>query len=313
MVKNMKIKIDTNLIKISLKNKIKLAICIVVILSVIGGIVHAIKYFSNTEAGLNAKCKKEIGDYLDLTEAKKLIKVIKEDVNKDGIEDYYVLIGEPKYEQTDTSKVKIFKSLSSTIEMYNNVAIKFVDGASKKVYTKETNKTFSASINMEDIVYNDVCYVNVSDDSGEVAIVYFNAQNDRLSNVVSRTVGDKQLLGYTIEAKFLDGDNSSKIEVVLDNYGVDYIDKKEGTITLDYSDNTNVTKDNYRLTYMSNKYSNFNFETSEDGSKLYLKCTQNILYSNGNNEINKNEGFVVVKFVITDECKLKYESTDVIK
>ena len=56
-------------------------------------------------------------------EAKKVIKIVKVDTNADGVEDYFALLGEPKYEEVDTSKVEIFKSINSNLEMYNNFGI----------------------------------------------------------------------------------------------------------------------------------------------------------------------------------------------
>ena len=295
-----------------IKKKILLSILIIIILAIIGCSVFYIKKYYNTDNGKTKVYAKELSHISLTKENKEIISIIKEDINNDEIEDYIVLLGEPKYEEIDISKVKILQALSSELEMYNNVSVTFVDGSlvenedSCKVYN--TNKTYGTDVNLEITKHNDKTYIKVSDGSGNIALLYLGKEN--LKNIITNTIEDKDFVGYTIEGSFKD-DNGVKLVVTLDNYGKDYLKKVTDKFTLDYKD-TDVNEENYRLTYMANKFSNFEFVENEEKSKLYLKCVQYILYSN-NGELNKNEGFINTKFEITDENKLKFSDVEVVK
>ena len=295
-----------------LKKKILLSILIVILLTIVGFSVFFVKKYYRTENGKTRIYKKELSSISLTKENKEIISIIKEDINGDEVEDYLVLLGEPKYEETDISKVKILQALSSELEMYNNISISFVDGSligkEEGIRTYNTNKTYGIDVNMETIKNNNKAYIKVCDGSGNICLLYLG--QEKLKNVITNTLEDKEFVGYTIEGKFKDEDGI-KLEVTLDNYGKDYLKKVEDKYTLDYKD-TNINEENYRLTYMANKFSEFKFDQNEEKSKLYLKCIQYILYSN-KDELNKNEGFINTKFEITDENKLTFSDVEVVK
>ena len=89
------------------------------------------------------------------------------------------------------------------------------------------------------------------------------------------------------------------VNVKLDNYGSDYLEKKDEDFTLDYTSDFGVNSDNYRITYMANKYSNFNLYFDEN-NVLILECTQYILYSNIN-FLERNQGDIKVNFKLKDD------------
>lgn len=291
-----------------LKQKLTLSFGVIIILALIGLCVFSVKRYFTTEQGLTRKYESELKDTINISEAKKIIKIIKFDADNDDVEDYFVLIGEPKYEESDTSKVKIFKSINSNLEMYNNISIEYVNGSTKKENTYDTKKTYSPDVDITYAIHNDKAYIQVSDSTGNIALLYLD--NESLNNIITNSVGDSDFVGYTIEGSFNEEDGN-KLEISLDSYGKDYIEQQKEKYTLDYTD-TDVNSTNYRLTYMANKFSNFELVESEDKAKLYLLCTQYILYSN-QEDMTKNEGFVIVKFRIRSNNKLAYDSVSVQK
>ena len=292
----------------NIKRKIILTILVILILSIIGCVVNFTKVYFNTPDGKTKIYTRELKDVIKLDGNKQVISILKLDINKDELEDYIVLLGEPKYEEVDTTEVHMFKSLNSNLEMYNNISVEYVNGKDKTTNRYDTKKTFDTQINISAIDTDKKVYVNVCDGSGNISLLHL--KDEILENIVTNTLADKEFVGYTIEGKFKEDENT-KLEIKLDNYGKDYLAKKEDTFILDYAD-TQVNKDNYRLTYMANKFSKFELEQSEDKSKTYLVCTQYILYSN-NNTLNKNEGFIVSKFEIKDDNKLEFVSVEVTK
>lgn len=299
----MKIKIE------KFKFKVVLTILIVMVLSLIGTVVFLTKKYYTTDNGKTKIYAKELGDTINLEGSKEILSISKVDVNRDEVEDYVVLLGEPKYEEIDTTKVKIFKSLSSNLEMYNNISIEYVNGKDNTTNRYDTKSTFGKDVKLVIFDTDNKLYIQVSDNtSGNISLLYLH--EEKLENIISNTLGENEFVGYTIEGKF-DESEGVKLEVKLDNYGKDYLGKKDETFTLDYAD-TQVNSNNYRLTYMANKFSEFSILQSEDKSKLYLICTQYILYSN-NKELNKNEGVINSKFEIKEDGKLEFVSVEVEK
>lgn len=299
----MKIKIE------KIRFKVLLAILVIIVLSIIGISVYFTKKYYDSEAGKTKIYTRELKNILELEGNKKIISISKIDVNKDEIEDYVVLFGEPKYEEVDTTKVQIFKSLSSNFEMYNNISIEYIDGNDNTISRYDTKKSFGKDIKLRTFSTDKIVYIQISDIvSGNISLLYLN--NKELDGIIHNTIGDEEFLGYTIEGKFNENEGT-KLDITLDNYGKEYLAKQDSTFTLDYTD-TQVNSTNYRLTYMANKFSDFDIIQSEDKSKIYFICTQYILYSN-NDSLNKNEGFVNCKFEIKEEGKLEFNSVEVIK
>lgn len=290
----------------SIKKKILFTICLVVFLTGIGMCVYLFKSYYNTEDGKTKIYKEELKDKLNLQGNKTVIKIIKEDINADNIEDYVVLLGEEKYEDNDTTKNNDIKKIFSNVEMYNNISVDFIEGSSGESKRFDTKKAFGTDVTVSTSSDKDTKYVVISDKStGNFSLIYL--KNSEIRGVIADSIkGD--LCGYTISAEFKK-DDESKLVVKLDNFGRDYLGEKEETI-LDYSD-TNVNKDNYRATYMANRFCEYNLSMDENGN-LEIEGIQNILYSNKEG-LEKTVGKVVTKFKVSDEKKLVFKQVEVIK
>ena len=120
-----------------MKKKIGFAILLVVILSLVGTCVYFYKSYYNTDKGRTKIYQKEISDVLDLKGNKSVIKILKEDINSDEIQDYIVLLGEEKYDDTD-DVTDTLKKISSNLEMYNNVSIEYINGSTKEAKRYDT-------------------------------------------------------------------------------------------------------------------------------------------------------------------------------
>lgn len=296
-------KISKNLWK-----KIRQSIFVFLFIALTGVIVYSVKRYAQSETGLNNRYQKELKGIIAVSDARKIITIKKLDVNEDQVEDYLVLIGEPKYEETDLAKVPIFQSMYSKIEMYHNISIQYVDGVTKQVNTYDTKKTYSPEVDFVCFSHQNHVYMQVSDLSGNLALLYL--EEDTLKNVITNSIGEQDLVGYTIEGN-LNEEEGVKLEVRLDNYGKDYLAPREEVYTLDYTD-TQVNQEHYRLTYMANKFSKYELMETEDQSKLYLLCMQYILYAN-QEDLKKNEGYVITKFEVNEDNKLAYDSVTVTK
>lgn len=148
-----------------LGKKVKLSIILIFFLAVVGIVVHLFKVFYGTDTGKTRIYVKELGDIYSITENKNIIVIKKYDLNNDEKEDYIILLGEPRYEETDTSKVKILKSLSSKIEMYNNVSVLYVDGSTleteKKYCIYNSKKTYGCNITFDKFEHNEKKYITL--------------------------------------------------------------------------------------------------------------------------------------------------------
>lgn len=291
----------------NMKKKILFAVCLVIFLTCLGMGVYFFKKYYNTDEGKTKIYQRELKDNLNLQGNKSVIKILKDDMNQDGIEDYIALLGEEKYEDKDTTKNTDIKKILSNVEMYNNICVDFIDGKEKKSIRYETKKSYGNDVQLRLVQNKEEKYIVVNDcTTGKIAMLYLS--EGKLKNAISKSFS-KEFCGYTIEANFKK-DDETKLQIKLDNFGRDYLPKKEEVISLDYAD-TNVNKENYRVTYMANKFCDFEFINLEDGT-LEVVGIQNILYSN-KEELEKTTGKVLCKFKFNDEKKLVIDHVEVIK
>ncbi len=291
----------------NMKKKIFTALSIIIFLTTLGLIVYYFKSYYDSDIGKTKIYKKELKNKINLQGNKTIIKIVKEDINKDGTEDYVVLLGEEKYEDNDTTKSTDMKKLLSNVEMYNNICIDYIDGNTKETKRYDTKKSFGTDVNIQVKKDKENSYILVSDTStGNIALLYL--KENEVKNIIADSFSS-DFSGYTIEAEFKKEDET-KLVVSLDNFGRDYLTKKEEKIELDYKD-TNVNKDNYRLTYMANKFCEFEVNQDEE-QNLELVGIQNILYSN-KGELEKTSGKVKTKFKLNEDKKLVIKDVEVIK
>ncbi len=290
----------------SMKKKILFTICLVIFLTSIGTCVFFIKQYYKTDEGKTKIYKEELKDRLNLQGNKTVIKIIKEDINSDNVEDYVVLLGDEMFEDKDTTKNNDIKKMFSNVEMYNNISVDFIDGSSNETKRFDTKKSYGTEVNVQTCSDKDTKYVAIYDNTtGNFSLIY--VKNSEIRGVIADSIkGD--LCGYTIEANFKK-DDGTKLIVKLDNFGRDYLGEKEDT-ELDYT-GTDVNKDNYRSTYMANKFCDFKINKDEN-ENLEIVGIQNILYSNKEN-LEKTVGKVETKFKVNDDKKLSFKQVEVIK
>lgn len=191
--------------------------------------------------------------------------------------------------------------------MYNNICVDYIDGITKESKRYDTKKSYGTDIDVQIKKDKDNDYILVSDTStGNIAFLYL--KENEVKNIIADSFS-ADFCGYTIEAEFKKEDET-KLVVSLDNFGRDYLTKKEEKIELDYTD-TNVNKDNYRLTYMANRFCEFEVNQDEE-QNLELVGIQNILYSN-KEELEKTSGKVKTKFKFDENKKLVIKDVEIIK
>lgn len=285
-----------------MKKKITLSVLVIILFTLIGIGIGTYKTYIQNDKAKTSKYKKEIADVLNLDGNKSVIRIIKEDINNDETDDYIVLLGEEKFDET-TNKSK-YINFNKTLEMYNNVSVEYIDGVTKECNRYNTNKSFGTDISIKLEKFNEKKYIFVSDTTtGNVCVL--NIEEKELKDIISNSFST--FVGYTIDASI--DDNEKKLKIKLDNYGRDYLPSKDEEYTLDLND-TNVNSKTYRITYMANKYCKFELKVDENNN-LSLVTTQYILYSN-DKTLDKNYGKINIKFNLdTNENKFKFDNLQV--
>ncbi len=289
-----------------MKKKILLTIIVVVVLGAIGTVMYFVESYNNSEAGLTKKYYSEIKDNLPLDEKRTLIKMIKSDYNSDKVDDYIGITGIEKHNKEDNS---ITSKANSTLELYQDVEVVYVDGKSKELKTYVSEMSFYPEVKLEAKNDDKNKYIFVSDESsGNVVLLILKDNN--LVNIVKDSI-QSDFNGYTINVAF-DAENSSKIKVKLDNYARSYLTAINDETALEFEDK-NINKDNYRATYLANKFCSYKLEDIDNDKKFELIGVQNILYliDNNNKDLAKTAGVVDTTFKIDDNNKLVYNKTEV--
>lgn len=288
-----------------MKKKITLSIIVILVFTLIGICIGMSKVYLQNDKIKTHKYKVEIEDILNLEGNKSVIRIIKEDIDYDQVQDYVVLLGEEKYDET-TNTSKYF-NFNKTLEMYNNVSIEYINGATKEANRYNTNKSFGTDINVSLVEFEGKKYILVSDTiTGNASVLYLN------ENILKDCILDSfenNFVGYTIDASI--DDNEKKLKLRLDNYGRGYLERKTDEYVIDLND-TNVNNDTYRPTYMANKYGKFELKVNENNN-LCIIATQHILYSNDKN-LDKNFGKINIIFNLdTGDNKFKFSAVNVEK
>lgn len=287
-----------------MKKKILLTILVVAILGIIATALYIKEAYESSEKGLTKRYSKEVADVLNLEEKRTVISMKKIDLNDDGIEEYIGITGIEKYHDDVTEPLP---DITSSIELYQNVELVYIDGASRELKKYISEKSFYPEVKLE--IKNDEKnkYIFVSDEnSGNVLLVIL--KDNELVNIVKNSI-QADFNGYTINVTF-DEENKSKIKVKLDNYARSYLQAITDEKVLEFEDK-NVNNENYRPTYLANKFCSFKLEDVDGDNILDLIGVQNILYLNDNKkQFNKTAGVVETLFKINDN-KIEYNKTDV--
>lgn len=287
-----------------MKKKIVLTILVILVLSVISAVICLNENYESSEKGITKKYYKEVEEILNLEEKRKLIVMKKFDLNVDGTEDYIGLTGIEKYHEDVKAPLK---ELNSSIELYQDTELIYIDGVSKEVKKYVSEKSFYPEVELE-IKGDEINkYIFVSDEnSGNVLLIIL--QDNELVNIIKNSI-QADLNGYTISVNF-DEENKSKITVKLDNYARSYLQEISDEKVLEFEDK-NINNENYRPTYLANKFCGFKLEDADGDNILELIGLQNILYLNDNEKkLNKTAGIVETIFKINNN-KIEYNKTDV--
>lgn len=289
-----------------MKKKILLAVFLIIVLAIIASIMYYKDVYKNSEKGLTKKYYLEIQETLPLDEKRSMICMKKFDFNGDEVEDYIGITGIEKYYE---EKDGVLKELTSTLELYQNVEIVYIDGKSKEVKTYVSDMSFYPELNLEIKQDEKNKYIFVSDkNSGNVLLL--KLKDNELLNIVKNSI-QADFNGYTINVEF-DAENSSKIKVKLDNYARSYLHEMTEEKIIEFEDK-NINKDNYRATYLANKFCSFKLEDVDEDNIVDLVGIQNILYLNDTKkDLLKTAGVVETVFKINED-KIEYNKVEVKK
>lgn len=277
--------------------RLKKAILLVVLFTLIGLGVYFLYRFESSESGLKIAYEKEISSIVDLAD-NTIIKIYKQDLNDDQVLDYVFIMGKEKRSSEN--------ALNSTLEVYNDVSLVVIDGASSEEKIYETKKDYKPATNLETIDSKNEKYFLIYDETGSVDLL--KLEGNSLVNIIKNTTSDN-LLGYTIYTS-KNEENESVLEVTLDNYGKDYLKKYEETKILDFSD-LSVDLSKYRETYLRDKISKFEFKNIDEDEELEFVTTQYILYSLDDSVTeNKTIGKIETYFNINDD-KLVFDKVEI--
>lgn len=277
--------------------RLKKAILLVVLFTLIGLGVYFLYRFESSESGLKIAYEKEISSIVDLAD-NTIIKIYKQDLNDDQVLDYVFIMGKEKRSSEN--------ALNSTLEVYNDVSLVVIDGASSEEKIYETKKDYKPATNLEIIDSKNEKYFLIYDETGSVDLL--KLEENSLVNIIKNTTSDN-LLGYTIYTS-KNEENESVLEVTLDNYGKDYLKKYEETKILDFSD-LSVDLSKYRETYLRDKISKFEFKNIDEDEELEFVTTQYILYGLDDSVTeNKTIGKIEIYFNINDD-KLVFDKVEI--
>lgn len=277
-----------------MKKKVIMAVFLIGILLIVGFSVYGLNKFFNSPEMLTKKYSEELGDIISLGEKQKVIRVIKDYIDSDDIEDYVVLYGTEKY-----SDVSAVEGAAPNLEMYSNVGIQYINGENTEIIKYDTGKTFDVNVEMSVEIDSDINYIFISDaNSGNVCLLRLN-ENKTFTDLVKESLGDEPK-GYMISSTW-DTTNTSKLKIKLDKGDISYLPEKTDEYILDYT-NTKVNQTSYRQKYIMNKFNYFIADEAkiEKESKKTETKEENVTNTIAQNEVQNTEDNV-----ITDTSKIE--------
>lgn len=242
-----------------MKKKVIMAVFLIGILLIVGFSVYGLNKFFNSPQMLTKKYSEELGDVISLEENQKVIRVIKEYIDKDEVEDYVVLYGKEKY--SDVSNVE---GAAPNLEMYTDVGIQYINGENSEVIKYDTGKTFDVNVEISVQINEDINYIFISDsNTGNICFLRLN-EDKTFKDIAKDTFGDEPK-GYMISSTW-DTTNDSKLKVRLDKESIEYLPEKADEYILDYS-SSKVSANSYRQKYVMNKFNYFVAEVAKQDKK----------------------------------------------
>ena len=242
-----------------MKKKVIMAVFLIGILLIVGFSVYGLNKFFNSPQMLTKKYSEELGDVISLEENQKVIRVIKEYIDEDEVEDYVVLYGKEKY--SDVSNVE---GAAPNLEMYTDVGIQYINGENSEVIKYDTGKTFDVNVEISVQINEDINYIFISDsNTGNICFLRLN-EDKTFKDIAKDTFGDEPK-GYMISSTW-DTTNDSKLKVRLDKESIEYLPEKADEYILDYS-SSKVSANSYRQKYVMNKFNYFVAEVAKQEKK----------------------------------------------
>lgn len=277
--------------------RLKKAILLVILFSIIGIGVYALYEFKASETGLKMIYEKEVSSKIEIGE-NTIIRIYKKDINDDKALDFVFIMGKEKRSSDD--------ALNSTIERYDNVSLVIIDGKTDDVKKYNTEKSFEPEVTLKIVEDEKNRYFLISDYNGNINLFRLNKEN--LVEIIKNTT-KQDFLGYTIYTK-KDEENKNILEVSLDNYDKNYLKEYKDIKRLDFTQ-ASVDLSKYRETYLRDKISKFEFKDTNNDGILEFVTTQYILYSlDENATTNKTIGKIEVYFNIKDN-KLNFDRVEI--
>lgn len=277
--------------------RLKKAILLVILFSIIGIGVYALYEFKASETGLKMIYEKEVSSKIEIGE-NTIIRIYKKDINDDKALDFVLIMGKEKRSSDD--------ALNSTIERYDDVSFAIIDGKTNVVKKYNTQKSFEPEVTLKIVEDEKNRYFLISDYNGNINLLRLN--EGKLVELIKNTT-KKDFLGYTIYTK-KDEENKNILEVSLDNYDKSYLKKYKDIKKLDFTESS-VDLSKYRETYLRDKISKFEFKDTNNDGILEFFTTQYILYSLDENATsNKTIGKIEVYFNIKDN-KLNFDKVEI--
>ena len=278
--------------------RLKRAIMLVVLFSLIGTGVYLFFKYESSDEGLKRMYISEVSQKYDLKD-NKIIDIEKKDINDDKADDYIFIIG--KEERSDNN------SLNSIVELYKGVSLVIIDEKNNDVKQYDTQKDFKADVDLKICEDESQRYFLISDLSGNIALNVLN-ETGSLVDIIKNTT-QNEFLGYTIYTSRND-ENKDILKINIDNYSKDYLNEYNDTVELNLAEN-NIDISQFRETYLRDKFSNFELKDINNDGILEFNGNQYILYSLDETlTANKTVGVIETIFNI-EENKLKFNSVNI--
>lgn len=244
--------------------RLKKAILLVILFSLIGFGVNLVYKFNSSESGLKLIYEKEVASKYDLGE-NSVIRIYKRDLDNDKVLDYVFIMGKEKRTSENI--------LNSTVELYQDVSFVIVNGSTNEVTKYDTEKEYKADVNLKIVEDEQNRYYLISDYNGDVDLL--ETKDGSVVNITKNTT-DQELLGYTIYTS--KDEENSKIKISLDNYNKNYLNEDKNEKQLDLSE-LSLDLSKYRETYLRDRISKFDFRDTNNDGILEFVTTQYVLYS----------------------------------
>ena len=275
--------------------RLKKALLLVILFSLIGFGVNLVYKFNSSESGLKLIYEKEVASKYDLGE-NSVIRIYKKDLDNDEVPDYVFILGKEKRTSGNI--------LNSTVELYQDVSFVIVNGSTNEVTKYDTEKEYKADVNLKIVEDEQNRYCLISDYNGDVDLL--ETKDGNVVNITKNTT-EQELLGYTI---YTNKDEEITEEVITKQYNKNYLNEDKDEKQLDLSE-LSLDLSKYRETYLRDRISKFDFRDTNNDGILEFVTTQYVLYSldeslTENKTVGKVEIFYDIK-----EYKLVFNRVEI--